>query len=116
MSARTLAQLLDGARRQGSFAQFHDHADQQDWLVGPVGRTRDSELIDESNWDVTLARFAAVDPEEHDHEVIRFGYWACGWIEELITRPGSACARIAEEIREPQSKICPIRHHHRNAR
>jgi hypothetical protein len=85
----TLAQLPGGSD--------HDHAD---WLIGPVGQSRDSETIEESNFRVALARFAAIDPEGNDHEEHRFGHWAVGWIDEIATRPGSACAKLASEMRE----------------
>lgn len=74
----------------------HDHAD---WLIGPVGQHRDSDSIEESNFRVAVARFQAIDPDEHDHEIHRFGHWAVGWVEEIATRPGSPCAALAVEMR-----------------
>jgi hypothetical protein len=73
--------------------------DRSSWRVGPVGRTRDSDLIAESNWNHVVAMFDKLDPDHEDHEVHRFGHWAVGWVEEIAYRPGSAIARAADEIR-----------------
>ena len=86
---KTLALLPGGS--------LHEHAE---WLIGPVGQHRDSDSIEESNFRVAVAAFVALDPNERDHEVHRFGHWAVGWIEEIATRPGSACAKLANEMRE----------------
>lgn len=74
-----------------------DHAD---WLIGPVGQHRDSDSIEESNFRVVIKAFQAIDPDENDHEVHRFGHFAVGWVEEIATRPGSACAALAQELRD----------------
>lgn len=105
----TVAHLISEASCQGSLTSDHDeHAD---WITGPVGRHRDSDLIDETNWDYTIARMREVDPEQDDHEVIRFRHFAVGWIDELATRPGSRCAEIAQEIRG-QLDVYPILDEH----
>lgn len=95
---QTLGALVSAALVHGSFANSTD-PDRLDWIVGPVGRHRESELIDECNFDVALDRFLQVDPDGVDHEVIRFGHFAVGWIDELITRSGSRCAELAAEMR-----------------
>lgn len=74
----------------------HEHAS---WYIGPCGVHRDSDTIARSNWDVMLARYREIDPEERDHEVHRFGHWAVGWVEECAYRPGSDVARAADEMR-----------------
>src|SRR5262245_1446530 len=75
----------------------HEHAT---WIVGPVGHSRDSDLVEESNWQVACERLGTADPEGQDHEIHRFGHWAVGWVEEIAYRPGSEVARVADEIRE----------------
>lgn len=95
---QTLGALVNAAFVHGSFANSTD-PDRLDWIVGPVGRHRESALVDECNFDVALSRFLEVDPDGVDHDVIRFGHFAVGWIEELITRPGSRCAELAAEMR-----------------
>ncbi len=73
--------------------------DRSGWLIGPVGRHRDSDLIEESNFGVVTDRLHMVDPEGLDYEIHRFGHWACGWIEEIAYRPGSAVASLVETFR-----------------
>jgi len=88
-----------GALKHGSFRGDVSIAeDISAWETGPVGHHRDSGLLAESNWEVTLARLEAVDPEGLDHCVLNYGHFAVGWVEEIATRPGSQCAAIAAEI------------------
>jgi hypothetical protein len=97
---QTLNQLVASARKHGSFA-FHDSElleECGEWLVGPVGHHRDSDLREESNWECTLREFAKLDPEGTDYREIRFGHWGVGWIEELLVRPGTAVAKCARDI------------------
>ena len=70
--------------------------DKQDWIV-LMGRNRDSSHLDLSNFDQALE---ALGGEGDDVQVHRFGHWACGWIENIIYRPGSDAALLAEKIRE----------------
>lgn len=72
--------------------------DQQDWIVAPLGINRDSDILSESNWHAQLAEFERIDPDGDDHEIHRFGHWACGWFEIVLIRPDSAVAQSAEEI------------------
>ncbi len=64
----------------------------------PVGayvvatRNRDSQLLDESNWDATRAALMRAGAEilqddEGDVYDFRAHHWACGWVEYLIVRP-----------------------------
>jgi len=76
--------------------------EQQDWLVAPVTRNRDSGVLAESNWACQLAelkRAPMTDPDgDADYEVHRFGHWACGWFEITIVRPDSPAAKAADEL------------------
>src|SRR5690349_11232303 len=69
--------------------------DQQDWLVLPCTRNRDSDCLTESNFDAALKQLGG---ESDDCEVHRFRHWACGWFEIIIVRPGSAAEKEAHEI------------------
>ena len=69
--------------------------DKQDWLVAPVIRTRDSDCLEESNYACARRLLAKADVEGEDWEDHRFGHWACGWLEIILVRPGSACAAVA---------------------
>ena len=68
--------------------------DKQDWLV-VIGRNRDSDCLANSNFDCALKSLGG---ESDDCKIHSFNHWACGWLEIVIVRPDTACARIAEEI------------------
>jgi hypothetical protein len=70
---------------------------QQDWLVAPVARNRDSGLLDLSNFNAALDMMGG---ESDNCEVHRFGHWGCGWFEIIIVKPDTPTAAIAEEIEE----------------
>ncbi len=61
--------------------------EQQDWLVAPVSRNRDSGPLDRANFD-TLEQSA--EAGEVQHEIHRFGHWANGWFELLLVHPDHA--------------------------
>lgn len=52
--------------------------------IGPVGRHRDSGLLERTNFDVVSKDLEERFPD--DVEVLRFGHWAVGWVEELAVR------------------------------
>jgi len=70
--------------------------DQGNWIVVPVGQNRDSNYLEESNFQTALDMLG----EESDTvQVHRFGHWACGWYEIIIVDPGdNDRAIIAAEI------------------
>ena len=71
--------------------------DRQDWLVMGISRTRDSDTLERSNWEVALETLERVDPDGEDHEVHRFGHWGPGWFEIVLLRPDSpACVESWE--------------------
>lgn len=49
------------------------------WYAAPVGRSRDSDTVESSNWEVQLERI----PESETVQVVREGHWAVGWVEWL---------------------------------
>lgn len=71
----------------------------RDWLIGPVGQCRDSNLIEETNFSVLANAMDDLDPNGADWEILNFKHWHVGWIEEMATRPGSLCAELADAIR-----------------
>ena len=71
--------------------------DQQEWLVCPVSRTRDSGPFSESNFATMEKMLEGIDPDGNDHENHRFNHWGPGWFEILIVRPHSTCLSLAEE-------------------
>lgn len=80
--------------------------DRQDWLVFPCAHNRDSDCLDESNWDVSVKALLEIDPTEVDHEIHRFGHWANGWFEIILVRPGTACAAESEKTEASLANYC----------
>ena len=72
----------------------------EDWLVVPVMRTRDSGILEQSNFEAACAMVsdASIMDDELSFETHRFGHWGPGWIEVLIVRPDSAAAVAAADI------------------
>jgi hypothetical protein len=84
-----------------------DGTTRRDWFVAPCGLNRDSNALEETNWETQLAALidadrASVghrsDPAVEDFEVHHYGHWACGWFEIVLVRPGSKCAEVAAEL------------------
>lgn len=69
--------------------------DNQDWLVLPCSRTRDSGELDQSNFDTALKMLGG---ESNTVQVCRFGHWGPGWFEIIIVKPGSVAETTANEI------------------
>lgn len=70
--------------------------DLSDLLRAPVSRTRDSDLLDESNFATALDLLGG---ESDTVRVHRFGHWACGWYELLLIDPRDTVAvGIAEKL------------------
>jgi len=58
--------------------------DRQDWLVLGVSQNRDSDCLDQSNFDCALKELGG----ESDYvEVHRFRHWGPGWIEIILIKP-----------------------------
>lgn len=70
--------------------------DRQDWIVAPVGRTRDSGPMEESNFEAALALLGG---ESDTMEVHQFGHWGCGWFEIILAHPSRASEVEAIESR-----------------
>ena len=67
-----------------------------------MGRNRDSDLLDESNWDcaeLTFTERCGDESVESGWEIHRFGHWACGWLEIIIVDTESPALDVALEIR-----------------
>lgn len=73
------------------------------WLT-VLTRSRDSDILTESNWEVALKRLGG---ESESVEIFRFGHWACGWWEALCVKAGTDGAIIGAEI-ESELKAYPI--------
>ena len=79
-----------GAGKYGAMAE------RQDWLVVPVTQTRDSGVLDRSNFRSYLK---ALGGESDTVEVHRFSHWGPGWFEIIIIDPtDTAKVETAQEI------------------
>ena len=56
-----------------------------DWYVLPVSRTRDSSVLEESNFDVATKILGG--DRENVIEIHRFVHWGPGWFEIIIVNP-----------------------------
>lgn len=61
--------------------------DHQEWLVAPCTLSRDSAVLEESNW---YAQLEMLGGESETVEIHRFGHWACGWFEIVLVHPDRA--------------------------
>tara|TARA_B100000745_G_scaffold271852_1_gene199463 strand:+ start:781 stop:1314 length:534 start_codon:yes stop_codon:yes gene_type:complete len=73
-----------------------DTDNQSDWEILPVALSRDSGLVDTSNWDTAVGDLKELD----GFDIHRFNHWACGWYEIIIVRPGSEAYTRALELVE----------------
>lgn len=79
--------------------QFDSHisvAGQEDWFVAPVSRTRDSGVLDNSNFESALKSFEECNSA--NYETHRFGHYGPGWFELILVRPDSDAEKCALEI------------------
>lgn len=68
-----------------------------------LARNRDSNCLQESNWDVALKELGGESEDLEDGSkpaviIVRFGSWACGWFEYLMVLEGTPEFAIAEKI------------------
>lgn len=80
------------------------------WLVGPVSIHRDSDLLTQSNWEVSLKAIQAHSRDVEDNgestegvQVVTENHWAVGWVSWLAIHPSCVEAvaeaeRIAEKL------------------
>lgn len=78
--------------------------EKQEWFVCEFGQNRDSDLVTIQKFSALVRRLDKIDPDRNDHEVHRFGHWACGWFEIVIVRPDSECARSEERLEKRRKK------------
>jgi hypothetical protein len=82
---KTYADHVALARTGGNYA-FHGDEALLPWICF-LGRTRDSESVEEVNFQVALEALGG----EGDHvQIIRENHWAVGWIEFIIIHPEAA--------------------------
>jgi hypothetical protein len=88
-----------GMSQQGGLDSFSNYGGPTDepWAdyVVLISRSRDSEILDESNFEVALERLGG---ESKDVVVANFGHWGCGWFELILVNPKSPKIKKAFEI------------------
>lgn len=77
----------------GGTLPFHDEF--KGLMTSGIGRHRDSEMLDESNFDTAKALF---EDAGICTRVLSFGHWAVGWVEGLYIPATIAAAKVAREI------------------
>jgi hypothetical protein len=95
-------EIRDLLRPPDSFGYLGDNADMfETWTLGPVIRTRDSDLLEQSNADA-LEKHLRSDPTlSEDWEITGCRHWAVGWVDHLSYRvidDNGAPTRIARVI------------------
>lgn len=80
---------MSNSRGLDSFSNYI--GDGSDWVVVAVGRNRDSEILDESNFHVALEMLGG---ESETVQVNRYGHWGCGWFELILVDPKDKKALI----------------------
>jgi hypothetical protein len=74
---------------------------QQDWIVAPVSKTRDSDPLARANFDATLRELGG---ESESVEIHRFSHWGPGWFEVIIIDPTDAArVKTAQDIEDALS-------------
>ena len=95
MTMRTFAEMHNDCNKSGWPCAYW--GERGTWYVA-AGRSRDSELIEESNWHAILE---ALGGESDTVAIERENHWACGWVEHLLIDPAdTARVQLANELRE----------------
>lgn len=55
-----------------------------DWFVAPISQTRDSEDYEAQLFEEKLEELGG---ESDTVAVLRFGHWACGWLDIIVLDP-----------------------------
>ena len=79
----------------GFFRKGISLEDQQNWLVCPCSRTRDSECLEKSNFQTAIDLLGG---ESETVEIHRFGHSGPGRFEIIIVKPGSEQENILRDI------------------
>ena len=75
--------LMSNSKGLDSFDNYS--GDGSDNVIVPgISRNRDSEILDESNFEAALEMLGG---ESDDVQINRYGHWACGWFEVIQVNP-----------------------------
>ena len=79
-----------GIRTLGDFPYVNTECTANvDWVAAPVSQCRDSDAVERSNFDAMCDMLDVADPYGVDWEIIRFGHFGVGWIDQIFARPSS---------------------------
>lgn len=88
---------MDNSMGLDSWDNYSGGMKYPDWIVS-VGRNRDSEILDESNFESALEMLGG---ESKNVVVERFGHWGCGWFELILVNPKcKKLVKVAYEIKQ----------------
>lgn len=92
-----MQKLIDVFKNPTSFDSLANYAGKtpEESLLVVMAKNRDSEIYTESNWKCALELLGG---ESNTVQIIRFGHWACGWIEYMCVVEGSKSEPIAQDI------------------
>jgi hypothetical protein len=91
--------------------QFDSHIpleDREEWLVLNIAHNRDSDCLEESNFQSVLKMLSEADPTEETWEMHSFNHWACGYFEIFIVKPGSVAEEMGKEIEKKLANYCVL--------
>jgi hypothetical protein len=77
-----------------SYSNYMGNKPDKHWLC-VLTRTRDSECLDQSNWETALTMLGG---ESNIVQIFHFGHWACGWWEALAVKTDSPAEVIGNDI------------------
>lgn len=93
---KTWLKEMNESKGLDGFDNYSGAADQE-WCnyVVLLGRSRDSEILEESNFECALEQLGGESKNVH---VERFGHWGCGWFELILVNPKHKAIKKAYEI------------------
>lgn len=92
-----MKKLIDIMKNPSGLDSLANYAGElpEEKLLVVMTRSRDSDLLTESNWDAAIEMLGG---ESDTVEIHRFGHWACGWWEALCVTQGSESEKIGQSI------------------
>lgn len=100
MQFKTLNDYIYECNRAGQPTGYYD-TDSEQWLMIGIAQTRDSDILDVSNFRSIyndLKKIADSNNIECGVEILRFGHWACGWVEYLVIPKNDILVQETEQI------------------
>ena len=94
-----MKKLIDSFKNPSGFDSISNYSGDipDDSLLVVMTRTRDSDILTESNWTCALKMLGG---ESETVEIVRFGHWAVGWIEYLCVKSQSVSEAIGQQIED----------------